>query len=241
MTIETYGRGKRITVARALCATLCPKHLILLPVPTTKDGKYVFATDIPLYDTLISVDKDSVIVGWALPDEYVRVAEEKGARVLMLDGDEKFLVDNAYLTALGTLGYVLTTTEKAPSELTVGIFGYGRIGAQLLRLFLFLGAHVRVYSSSERTKMLLAECDVECEGVGACDFSGLDLLINTAPRDMTEYFPLGKTCGSFRVLELASGDNFGKTEGIERLPGLPEKMFPDSAGKLYYEAVRRFL
>jgi hypothetical protein len=44
-----------------------------------------------------------------------------------------------------------------------------------------------------------------------------------------------------RVIELASGENFPLISGVERLPSIPEKMYPDSAGYLYYKAITRFL
>ena len=55
MNIETYGRGERLRLAASLLASLPVKHLTLLPVPSTKDGKFVLNTDIPLSDTLVGV------------------------------------------------------------------------------------------------------------------------------------------------------------------------------------------
>lgn len=237
MTIETYGTGKRLREAARLCSTLLPRHLILLPVPTTKDGEHVLATDIPLYDTLACATRESVVVGYGLPEGYKARAMELGARVLDLSLDEEFLLGNARLTALGTLAHILKEYDKAPEELSFGIFGYGRIGAELLRLLLFLGARVTVFSSRESTREMLAKCGVCSEGVGACNFSELDILINTAPRDMREYFPNGIP-KHLAVIELASGKNF---EGlcVTSLPALPEREFSASAGRLYFEAVRR--
>ena len=241
MTIETYGVGKRLRAAARLCASLSGEHIILLPVPTTKDGKHITATEILLYDTLSGVDEKTHIFGYGLPEEYKKRAEEPGAKVIDLALDEDFLIENAKITAAGALGYILTSTETAPSELSVGVFGYGRIGSALVRLLLFLGAHVRVYTSRKEVRMELARCQIDSEDVGACNFSGLDLLINTAPTDMRSYFPLGVLPLGLRVIELASGDNFHGIEGIENLPALPERMFPESAGKAYFAAVKRAL
>ena len=76
---------------------------------------------------------------------------------------------------------------------------------------------------------------------GKYDFSGVDILINTAPKDMSKSFPEGKVLKGVRVIELASGDNFHGVEGIEALPSLPGKMYPVSAGRAYAEATLKFL
>ena len=76
---------------------------------------------------------------------------------------------------------------------------------------------------------------------GIYDFSGIDILINTAPKDMSASFEGGRIPEGARVIELASGKNFKGVEGVENLPALPERMFPESAGRTYFDAASRFL
>ena len=247
MSIETYGKGERLRHAARLLGLENPKgRLILLPVPTTRDKIHVKDTDIPLRDTLSGVGGDTVIVGYGLPVWYSKLAEELGARVLDLSLDEEYLADNARITALGALGYILTTDARSPEDLTFGIVGYGRIGSSLSRMLLFLGARVSVYTSRISTMLELGECGVRTAPSsdiyeGKADFSGVDILINTAPKDMSGSFEGGEIPSGTRVLELASGDNFAGIFGVEHLPALPERMFPESAGRTYFCAVSRFL
>lgn len=247
MSIETYGTGKRLRCAARLLSKLSfGERLILLPVPTTRDKKYITDTDIPIEDTLSGVGRDSVIVGYGLPDGYSRLAAKCDARVLDLSCDEKYLYDNARITACGALGYILTTDSRAPEDLSFGIVGYGRIGASLARMLLFLGGRVRVYTSRTLTRLELGECGMETSPssdiyTGKADFHGIDILINTAPKDMSVCFADGKIPAGVRVIELASGKNFEGVSGVEPLAALPEKMYPESAGKTYFDAVARFL
>ena len=233
-------------IAAGLLATQLTEYsMILLPVPTTRDNKRVSGTDIPLEDTLIGADGKSIVAGYALPGWYKAAAVERGALVLDLSGNEKFLSDNAEITANGALGYLLVTENRAPADIKVGVVGYGRIGSRLVRALLFLGSNVKVYTSKMSTCMELCECGVDCVTVaneqGACDFSGLDVLINTAPKDMSCCFPGGKLPLGLRVIELASGNNFVGVAGVEKLPGIPEKNYPLSAGRVYFEAVKGLL
>ena len=44
-----------------------------------------------------------------------------------------------------------------------------------------------------------------------------------------------------RILEVASGDNLPASLPVERLPSLPGRMYPESAGIAYADAVFRML
>ena len=246
MCIETYGKGERLRCAAAMLSESSHEHLVLLPVPSTKDNKNVFNTDIPLCDTLINVGSGSLVVGYSLPADYTEKITLRGGRTLDLGSDEKFLSDNAILTAVGSVGFILTTDRRAPSEIHFGIIGYGRIGAALVRMLLFFGARVRVYSSRPATRMELCGLGIECVDTeeiksGSHGFSEIDILINTAPTNFAGAFTGGSLPLGLRVIELASGNNFEGVAGVERLPSLPERAYPDSAAKAYADAVERYL
>ena len=247
MSIETYGTGQRLRFAAAsLASQAVREHLVLLPIPSTRDGTHVTSTEIPLSETLVGVGQGSVVVGYGMPDSYIAEAAGLGALAFDLSRDEDFLLDNAYITALGTIGYILNTDARIPREIVFGVVGYGRIGSQLLRMLLFLGARAVVYTSRPLTHFELGECGVHSVCIsgatlGKYDFSGVDILINTAPRDMTESFPEGRVPEGMRVIELASGKNFSGVEGVEPLPALPEKMYPISSGRAYADATLKFL
>ena len=247
MSIETYGTGERL---RSAAAQLAPyavsRHFVLLPIPSTRDGICVTNTEIPMSETLTGVGEGSVVVGYGMPNTYVNDARGRGALTLELSGDEDFLSENAYITAVGALGYILTTEGRIPSDAVFGVVGYGRIGSQILRMLLFLGARAVVYTSRELTHLELGECGVRSVCIagavdGKYDFSGVDILINTAPRDMSASFPEGRVPRGMRVIELASGKNFSGVEGVEPLPSLPGRMYPASAGRAYAAATLNFL
>ena len=157
MNIETYGTGERLMGAAQICLELSASHLVLLPVPTTKDNLHITKTDIPISDTLCNVGRGSVLVGYGLPSDYRIEAEQRGASVLDLLYDEKYQTENAQLTALGALGYILSTEKRAPSDIRFGVVGYGRIGSRIARMLLFLGADVKIYTSKPCVSLGLGE------------------------------------------------------------------------------------
>ena len=244
MSIETYGVGKRMElVSKGLKSTSFP-HLVVLPIPTTKDNKHVTNTDILLEQALVNVSKESIVVGYELPPEYKKRIEALGAKVYDVGYDEDFLSKNAYITALGALGYILTTVNSELSEIRFGIFGYGRIGQFLTKMLLFLGAKLTIYTSKILSRIELGTYGIDsgearCAPKDACVPEGVDILINTAPTDMSGIFKDAKIPRGVRIIELASGNNFGIIEGVERLPGIPEKFYPISAAEAYVDAIIR--
>jgi dipicolinate synthase subunit A len=238
MSIETFGTGGRLRVAASLSVPFgIERRIVLLPVPTTRDGKTVASTDIPISEPFIGADGNTYIFGYGIPKELTSAAVSMGAHVFDLSEDEEYLLENAELTAIGCIGYILTGVSRAPCEISVGIVGYGRIGKALARLLLFLGARVSVFSSREDVLRLLGEMGIGARSTAhPLDLSGIDILINTAPKDMSREFLHGVPLG-MRIIELASGENFKGVSEVERLPGIPEKYYPESAGEVYYSAI----
>jgi dipicolinate synthase subunit A len=246
MTVNTYeksGRGER-------CSSLLKDYdgargfssITVLPIPTTRDGRTLNGTEIPLSALPPLTGDGSLVVGYGVPEGLREELCDEGATVLDAMEDEEFLCDNGYLTALATLGIVITTCDKALDDIGFGIVGYGRIGKRLTEMLLFLGAKVRVYSSRSDTRMALSESGVfsseSCEGA---ELNDVDILINTAPAVI---FDTSREAGfpeNIRVIDLASGDNFPGFEGVERYPSVPAKMFPISAGNIWFKSVKRQL
>ena len=164
MIIHSYENGQRadscIEYLRGMESAKNVEHIILLPIPSTKDNRTVLNTKVYINDVLDMLDGESLVSGYGLPEEFVLGAKERGADVVDLLLDEDFLVENAELTALCTLGIFLCSTKSAPREVNVGIVGYGRIGKILTNLFLYLGSHVKVFTSRDDTRLELCEWGV---------------------------------------------------------------------------------
>ena len=242
MIIHSYESGKRsdacIEYLRGARCTDDVESIILLPIPTTRDNLTVLNTKVYINEVLEGLRAGDLVSGYGLPGWFVSGAVGRGARVIDLCLDEDFLVENADLTALCTLGIILNTCPRAPRDIRLGIVGYGRIGKRLTNLFLYLGAGVCVFTSRENTRIDLCEYGVATATSSEyADLTGLDILINTAPAVIfkPESIPRG-----LRVIDLASGDNFPGI-AVEKYPSVPAKMLPHSAGRAWGRAIERFL
>lgn len=240
MTVFTYDNGKRTGACRDFllsCGRLgCHKMLTILPIPSTRDGVYVTGSDKTLDSLVTAAGVGDIYLGYGLPDPFAEGLRSVGAVVVDAAVDEEFLVGNARLTAYAALTKILCR-GVSPEELTVGVVGYGRIGRALVRLLLAVGSAVRVFSTRGATVLCLSRSGVDATLLHRGDpLPAVDILINTAPDKIFD--PDTPTPVGMEILELASGDNFGARQ-ITRLPSLPQIYYPESAGRLYAEALLR--
>lgn len=235
MEIINPSGSKRCEIAAEYLASVpCDgcryKRVIILPIPSFRDGVHISGTDCTQDTLLPYLDKSTLLCGYAL-SPVAGLAEERGCAVLDLSESEEFLFKNTEFTSHAALSKILSLTGLDICDLKIGVIGYGRLGASLVRHLLFLGASPTVFSGSseKRSSLLLL-------GVRALDYkeicqTELDLLINTAPERL---FSSPSPAEPF--FDLASGEHY-KTEGAISLPSLPEKFYPQSSGKLYAKLI----
>ena len=156
MKIENYGVGERCAEAmRRLMSWDVDgvEKIILLPIPTSRDGIHLTGSEKLLREALGDVSRGELVVGYAIPDADAEYIRSKGGAVCDVARDEEFVEENSRITAIGTLEYLLTNFNLVPSDMKIGIVGYGRIGRHLARILLFLGAKIRIYTSKNLTRV----------------------------------------------------------------------------------------
>ena len=248
MIIENLGAGARCAETMRLLVEAEAKggiadsfkRIILLPIPTSKDKVHLSGTDKLVCEVFSDVGAGDFVAGYGVDRESKAQMRQRGAVVYDALEDEDFLLENARQTALGALGYILSGINTVPSDTVFAIVGYGRIGSALTRMLLFLGAKVKVYTGRSLTCLDLGECGIEAHLIDRESpvlKTDADIIINTAPADLSASFSEGRVPPGVRVIELASGENFAGISGIERLPGIPDKYYGKSAGKAYFKSI----
>jgi len=244
MKTVIFGNGERLVgcaeVLKGEPSLSKYSELVILPIPTTRDGFRLTGIDMTLEELSSTVGEGSFVLGYGIPVAYVEAMEDAGATVCDAAGDEIFLGRNAELTALGTVGVLLTSGRASPQDMRIGIIGYGRIGSQLMRILLFLGARVRVYTRRNSTRVELCGYGIDAELSSEGNFSDLDFLINTAPCQIFSQKELRRLDAGTTVIDLASGNCFPEGSEIKKLGSIPGIMYPASAGRIYAEAAVRY-
>ena len=210
-------------------------RLIVLPIPTARDNKYITGTATTVGEVVAMLDRGVAIAGYNIPEKITDRAVELGIRVYDAATDEDFLLKNAELTARGAVGYILTNSKMDIADMSIGVVGYGRIGIRLVRWLLPFGARLTVYTNRPEVAMELCESGVSaCLVAGECDCSTLDLLINTAPARQIDEEKLPR---DLKIIDLASGSIFEPSPRLIKLSSIPDAFYPETAGRLYAEGI----
>ncbi len=218
------------------------KRLILLPIPTSRDGVHITKTDIKLDSLLPKIGEGVFVAGYNIPEPFATRLSELGAHVYDAGLDERFLCDNADLTARGAVGRILCDFDRDITELRIAIIGYGRIGSRMLRYLLFLGGHATVFTGRESLLRSLV-----CDGVDARlsanaeELSDFDLIINTAPAALIPESVCSGLGDDKKIIDLASGSFVPELPGVKKLSSVPDAMYPRTAGGLYAKYISEYL
>ncbi len=214
--------------------------LLILPIPTTRDKEYITGTSTRFCELYPLCRDGTLVAGYNIPGEARAAMESLGARVFDAGLDEQFLLANAEISARGALASLLSDTPLDITDMRVGVIGYGRIGRELSRLLLFLGASLTVYTKRASVAADLATIGVDAEIISRdTDLSALDAVFNTAPESIISPERIASLPEKTRIIDLASGNIFEPSARLEKLSSIPEAMYPKSAGRLYAEAIVR--
>lgn len=246
MEIRTFAAsGRQRECERRLSAYRCESEydkLILLPIPTSRDGVHITGSDTKLSDLYSEVCSTTLVAGYNIPDAAADEFASRGANIYDAGLDEVFLCENAELTARGALGRILCDFPKDVSEMNIALIGYGRIGKRLVRLLLFLGAAVTVYTGKENTRLELVGCGVESRLIDrTSDFSGFDLIVNTAPARLLTDEDVLRIGENGKIMDLASGKYIPDSPCVTKLASIPDAMYPITAGGLYAKHIAKYL
>ena len=248
MNIRTYGLDERLAFCREYLYKRnirSASEIFLLPIPTSRDGVTVGATGKTPEELFQKIPYGAVVAGYEIPMPFKEYFSSFGASVADVSFDERFTEENAKLTAEAAVGKILTEHGCAPSDLSVGIVGYGRIGKHLTSILAFLGASLTVLTTRREVAEELCMAGISGAFVSFGEdvtyaLSSLDILINTAPARLIDE-RAAEVLLNTEVIELASGDNLPRGLKFTRLSALPAKTYPKSAGRVLADSVVRML
>ena len=165
----------------------------------------------------------------------------QGHPVIDLLEDEKYLAQNAAITAHCALTIAASALETTFRDTPALILGWGRIGKCLAEQLKSLGCPPTVAARNPKDRAML-----EALGLTAVDFSeihgilpGIRLLINTVPQPVLGGTILDR-CPECVKLDLASSPGLQGT-GILYARGLPGRYVPVSSGRLIAETILKTL
>lgn len=201
---------------------------LLLPVPCKMEEK-------TLCDLLAKLPKEITVLGGGLDR-----AELTGYRCVDLLKDERYLAQNAMITAYCAIRVAAERLSITWQHCPVLILGWGRIGKCLGQLLKALGAEVTIAARKENDRAMITALGCEAEDITGLDYilKRYRVIFNTVPYPVLPEEQIEHCRKDCVKIELASSPGIGGDDVISAR-GLPGKMAPESSGKLIARTVLR--
>ena len=227
-------------------------QVIILPLPATRDGRYL---NTPLSNVEIWLDDDfaglfagKTVLGGMMQKLDSRLWEKADCRDYYTR--EELVMGNAYLTAEGAIGLAVAEYPGAIGGANCLVTGFGRIGKALCGMLRGMGG--RVFCAARKAQDLTAIRAMGCVPVTYAELGGdYELVFNTVPAQVLTQAALEKIAGESPgalLIELASQPGGIDLEAAGSLGlrvlaagSLPGKMSPKASGELIKQTVFNML
>jgi len=234
-----------IIKANSLSEALLAAHLVLLPLPYSRDGIHINAP--------LSTQKIKITSLFPLLSPRQKIAAgllgatlPEGFEAFDYAASESFAIRNARATVEGALAIAIRETPITLNGANILVVGYGRIGKMLAGTLKDLGAKVTVIARRASDRALAWS-----QGLGGENYASFlphaancDMIFNTVPATVITREILAALPNDAVVIELASppggidlrdAAELG-THVISAL-GLPGKFSPKTAGHIITDCV----
>ncbi|MBO5358126.1 MAG: NAD-binding protein [Clostridia bacterium] len=217
--------------------------IILLPVPTTKDGQTVFS---PLTNRKIYLDE----INRRVNNQLILCCNYKfdGKNYIDYNQLDSFALLNAVPTAEGAIALAINETDFTLWESKILVIGYGRVGKIVADRLKALGARVTVSARKPKDFATLSALGFKYINTETlCDiYLDYDIIFNTVDVTVLSESAL-QNCPADLIIDLSSKGgfnlNFAKALGIKAFKpgGIPGVCAPKTAGKILAETVRELI
>ncbi len=233
--------------SKNLDEALSKADFVLLPIPTSRDGKTISAPNVnsPIFiSEILEKTADSAVIFSGMSDML------RDDRIIDYGKSEDFAVSNAIPTAEGAMLLTMSELHETVSGMNVGVIGFGKVGTAVARLFHAANANVTVFARKETALRQAESLGYRNEKIVTLPekAKAFTCLINTVPALILDESALCGMRADTLIIELASapfGIDFDAAEkrGIRviRASGLPGKYFPKTAGEIIARTVLQIL
>lgn len=235
-----------------LTEALGHSELILAPTPLTRDGANLLQAETcspcPLETLWEKLTPNHRFAAASLPAGCLNALEAAGCEILAYGSLPFCQEQNARLTAEGLLAEVIRLTPFALSSASLLLIGYGCCGAAIARLFLPLCRNLHVIEQDAEKRSMAKNNGIL--PVSRKEFAKIlpecQIIINTVPAPVLDTAQLAQLHSSCHIFDIASAP-FGFPENTTeicllpyyRIPGIPGRFSPASAGKIVGKAIER--
>ena len=259
MQFKIIGGDKRFEILKKLLIssghTISPDaHIIILPLPLTRDGKSLnapFERDkISLSDIIEAADEGDVFFGGLIPPDFASKIMATGALIFDYNERDSFAELNAIPTAEGAISIAIENTDFSLFDAECLVSGYGKIGKVLANYLKTMGAKVTVSARKSSDLDYAEKCGLNhiLTSEIADHIDKFSIIFNTVPYRIYSDDTVKKIKKDALYIELAStpyGADFSSMSAAEiryiNAPSLPAKIAPVTAAKNILNTINKII
>lgn len=253
-SVSVYGLPEKNRVCSdKLKKSIVESDAIVLPLPASKDGKYIFSI-VPVKETVDDIisclNENHIVFGGMVNKGIETKIIKKGARFFDYFRREEVTVMNTVPTVQGILKIIIDNIDFTIHSSNCAVFGYGRVAKITADTLKSLGADVTVCARKYGDI-----ATAECKGINGClinEFERIsdkfDVIINTVPSPVINKNILEHLSENCLIIDVASapfGTDFAAASdlGIKafQCPSLPGKVAPKTAGRIIADGIINIL
>ncbi len=224
--------------------------IIIGPIPFSSNQKEInmlFSNEKLDVDTFFDkLTANKILIAGNIREDYVKIAENKNAKVIDILKREELAVLNAISTAEGTINIAIKETTSTLHGSNVLVMGFGRVGKVLSKMLEGIGANV--YCEARKNVDLAW---VKAYGYHPIHLNDLDkhldkfdIIINTIPFVVLDDKRLDLIKQNCLIIDIASNPggvdkNAAKAKGIKTIwaLSLPGKVAPVTSAEFIKETI----
>lgn len=225
------------------------KDAVILPLPVTKDGKYLFSI-VPMKETIddivLCLKSEQPVFAGMINKGIENKIRNKGNEVYDYFRREDVTVMNTIPTAQGILKAMIDNIEYTIHSSQCAIFGYGRVAKVTADILYSIGAEITVCARKYGDLAF-----AKTKGYNGCMISDFyktayrfDIIINTVPSIVIDKTILENVRSDCLIIDVASapfGTDFAAAYelGLNAIQcsSLPGKVAPKTAGRIIADGI----
>lgn len=235
---------------------LLRKGHIAVPMGEEKDIKglkkvYIFNLGSFLSDEIIeNLENGSIVFARSCNYQSMNDLQKKDITFYNYFDDEIFMMKNAYITAEGTLSYIINNTKSSLENMKILVFGFGRVGKSLIKVLKNNNANVSVaLRNPEKNSFasIIADKVFDLEEYKEKLYT-FDVIVNTIPKIILkgdEFKLIRKDCFIIDLASKPGGLDYESAKIMDmkviHALGVPGKMMPKTAAIYLQESILKRL
>lgn len=247
--VENESLLKNVRRAHSMGEALTKAHIVVTPVPFSKDGVHIFSkapSELTMKEFFHSIKENQIIFGGNIPKVAREEIEKRNATFFDFMEMEDIALKNAVATAEGTIAEAISLSDRNISDSKCLVLGFGKCGKTLAFRLTGLCGKVTVAARRQEQRNVAGECGFTVLPLKNLEnhMQRFDFVFNTIPAKVIREEHIRNMSRDAVIIDIASkpgGTDFTACARYQ-IPavlalGLPGKYSPKTSADILIQAM----